>query len=99
MSAVFFTYRWYLRQNSVKHVSFSEKSLNNLAFEIKSTKNLETCFIFFAVFYQFILQRLQKAKLCADAGLLDEWMLRRCMTFYGTVAGFLLKLVDPSLGG
>ena len=51
MSAVFFTYRWYLRQNSVKHVSFSEKSLNNLAFEIKSTKNLETCFIFLPIYF------------------------------------------------
>ncbi len=44
----------------------------------------------------FGLQRLQKGKLCADAGVLDEWLLRRCLQFYGTVAQILIRIVESS---
>ena len=44
------------------------------------------------------IKRLQKGKLCSDAGLLDEWLLRRCLHFYSTMAQFLLRVVssDPA---
>ncbi|KAL5014805.1 hypothetical protein ScPMuIL_009075 [Solemya velum] len=41
------------------------------------------------------IQRLQKSKLCADAGLQDESLLRRCMTFYEKMSEFLLRIMDP----
>ncbi|XP_064611043.1 ubiquitin conjugation factor E4 B-like [Liolophura sinensis] len=44
-------------------------------------------------------QRLQKSKLCADAGLLDETMLRRSLQFYGMAAEFLLQAADPQSHG
>lgn len=46
-------------------------------------------------------KRLSKSKACADAGLLDEMLLRRCLGFFGTVVTFLMRLVSqvdvPSL--
>ncbi|KAJ8320744.1 hypothetical protein KUTeg_002331 [Tegillarca granosa] len=41
------------------------------------------------------VQRLQKSKLCADAAVLDESLLRRCLQFYGVAAEYLLKVADP----
>ena len=32
--------------------------------------------------------------MCADAGLMDEKLLRRCVIYYSTVAQYLLKLVE-----
>ncbi|ELT92164.1 hypothetical protein CAPTEDRAFT_182882 [Capitella teleta] len=41
------------------------------------------------------LKRLQKAKMCAEAGLLEEWQLRKCLQFYSTTAQMLLRILDP----
>ncbi|XP_048766609.1 ubiquitin conjugation factor E4 B-like [Ostrea edulis] len=41
------------------------------------------------------VQRLQKSKLCADAAVLDESLLRRCLNFYSGVSSYLLKVADP----
>ncbi|XP_052828184.1 ubiquitin conjugation factor E4 B isoform X1 [Octopus bimaculoides] len=45
------------------------------------------------------VKKLQKSKLCANAGLLDESLLRRCLQFYGVVADYLLKMADPENEG
>ncbi|XP_040286717.1 ubiquitin conjugation factor E4 B isoform X1 [Bufo bufo] len=42
------------------------------------------------------LKKLVRCKACADAGLLDENFLRRCLSFYGMVIQLLLHLVDPA---
>lgn len=47
-------------------------------------------------FHLFMLQKLVRCKACADAGLLDENFLRRCLSFYGMVIQLLLHLVDPA---
>lgn len=41
-------------------------------------------------------QKLVRAKACADAGLLDENLLRRCLQFYSMVIQLVLRLVDPA---
>lgn len=43
--------------------------------------------------WQQQLKRLNKSKLCADAGLLDPVLLRRSLHFYSTVADVLLGLL------
>lgn len=43
----------------------------------------------------FIFQRLQKSKLCADAAILDESLLRRSLNFYSGVSTYILKVADP----
>ena len=40
-------------------------------------------------------QRLQKSKMCADAGVLDKDMLQRCLTFYTRTADLLMRVADP----
>ncbi|ESO98532.1 hypothetical protein LOTGIDRAFT_174217 [Lottia gigantea] len=40
------------------------------------------------------MQRLQKSKLCCDAGVLDSLMLQRCLQYYSQVAHYLLNLVN-----
>ncbi|XP_019743551.1 ubiquitin conjugation factor E4 B isoform X2 [Hippocampus comes] len=42
------------------------------------------------------LKKLVRAKACADVGLLDENLLRRCLQFYSTVIQLLLRMVDPA---
>ncbi|KAM3922167.1 ubiquitin conjugation factor E4 B isoform 2-T2 [Leptodactylus fuscus] len=42
------------------------------------------------------LKKLVRCKACADAGLLDENFLRRCLSFYGMVIQLLLRMVDPA---
>ncbi|XP_075897787.1 ubiquitin conjugation factor E4 B isoform X1 [Nelusetta ayraudi] len=42
------------------------------------------------------LKRLVRAKACADVGLLDENLLRRCLQFYSTVIQLILRMVDPA---
>ena len=37
-----------------------------------------------------------RAKACADVGLLDENLLRRCLQFYSTVIQLILRMVDPA---
>ena len=44
-------------------------------------------------------QRLQKSKLCADAGVLDQTMMVRVLKFYTQVAQFLLRAADPKHQG
>jgi len=39
--------------------------------------------------------RLEKSKLCADAGALDKDMLQRCMSFYARTADLLMRIADP----
>ena len=46
----------------------------------------------------FSQQRLQKAKLCADVGLLDEKLLRRAFMFMSSVAQLLLRIVETDGG-
>lgn len=43
-----------------------------------------------------LVQKLVRCKACADAGLLDENFLRRCLNFYGTVIQLLLRILDPA---
>lgn len=38
-----------------------------------------------------VLQKLSKAKSCADIGLLDTNVFQRCLIFYSSVAEFLLR--------
>ncbi|XP_074831828.1 ubiquitin conjugation factor E4 B isoform X2 [Carettochelys insculpta] len=42
------------------------------------------------------LKKLVRCKACADAGLLDESFLRRCLNFYGMVIQLLLRILDPA---
>ncbi|XP_018408116.1 PREDICTED: ubiquitin conjugation factor E4 B isoform X1 [Nanorana parkeri] len=42
------------------------------------------------------LKKLVRCKACADAGLLDENFLRRCLSFYGMVIQLLLHMMDPA---
>uniref|UniRef100_A0A8C5I307 Ubiquitin conjugation factor E4 B n=1 Tax=Gouania willdenowi TaxID=441366 RepID=A0A8C5I307_GOUWI len=42
------------------------------------------------------LKKLVRAKTCADVGLLDENLLRRCLQFYSTVIQLILRMVDPA---
>uniref|UniRef100_A0A8C8E3L5 Ubiquitin conjugation factor E4 B n=1 Tax=Oryzias sinensis TaxID=183150 RepID=A0A8C8E3L5_9TELE len=42
------------------------------------------------------LKKLVRAKACADVGLLDENLLRRCLQFYSTVIQLILHMVDPA---
>ncbi|XP_030624607.1 ubiquitin conjugation factor E4 B isoform X2 [Chanos chanos] len=42
------------------------------------------------------LKKLVRSKACADAGLLDENLLRRCLQFYSMVIQLILRMVDPS---
>ncbi|XP_063799901.1 ubiquitin conjugation factor E4 B isoform X2 [Pseudophryne corroboree] len=42
------------------------------------------------------LKKLVRCKACADAGLLDENFLRKCLNFYGMVIQLLLRLMDPA---
>ncbi|KAH9413760.1 Ubiquitin conjugation factor E4 B [Dermatophagoides pteronyssinus] len=44
--------------------------------------------------YKEQMLRYHKSKLCAEAGLLDERFLGRCMIFYNQFIHFLLKLID-----
>lgn len=41
------------------------------------------------------VQRLQKAKLCADAGVLDESMLRSTLEYFSSMSQLLVKVVTP----
>lgn len=43
-----------------------------------------------------VLQKLVRCKACADAGLLDENFLRRCLNFYGMVIQLMLRILDPA---
>ncbi|KAJ8259685.1 hypothetical protein GJAV_G00172260 [Gymnothorax javanicus] len=42
------------------------------------------------------LKKLVRCKACADAGLLDEGLLRRCLQFYSMVIQLILRMVDPA---
>uniref|UniRef100_A0A8C0CN08 Ubiquitin conjugation factor E4 n=1 Tax=Balaenoptera musculus TaxID=9771 RepID=A0A8C0CN08_BALMU len=42
------------------------------------------------------LKKLVRCKACADAGLLDEGFLRRCLHFYGLLIQLLLRILDPA---
>ncbi|KAF3820345.1 hypothetical protein GH733_015854 [Mirounga leonina] len=42
------------------------------------------------------LKKLVRGKACADAGLLDESFLRRCLNFYGLLIQLLLRILDPA---
>ncbi|KAF4078052.1 hypothetical protein AMELA_G00194950 [Ameiurus melas] len=42
------------------------------------------------------LKKLVRSKACADAGLLDENLLRRCLQFYSTVIQLIMRIVDPA---
>uniref|UniRef100_A0A8C9SBI1 Ubiquitin conjugation factor E4 B n=1 Tax=Scleropages formosus TaxID=113540 RepID=A0A8C9SBI1_SCLFO len=42
------------------------------------------------------LKKLVRCKACADVGLLDENLLRRCLQFYSMVIQLVLRIVDPA---
>ncbi|XP_026571541.1 ubiquitin conjugation factor E4 B [Pseudonaja textilis] len=42
------------------------------------------------------LKKLVRCKACADASLLDENFLRRCLNFYSVVIQLLLRILDPA---
>ncbi|XP_012975461.1 ubiquitin conjugation factor E4 B isoform X2 [Mesocricetus auratus] len=42
------------------------------------------------------LKKLVRCKACADAGLLDESFLRRCLNFYGLLIQLMLRVLDPA---
>lgn len=44
-------------------------------------------------------QRLQKSKLCAEAGVLDESVLCKCLQFYSLLSDFILRAADPKNHG
>ncbi|KAL4221583.1 Ubiquitin conjugation factor E4 B [Mactra antiquata] len=44
-------------------------------------------------------QRLQKSKLCAEAAIMDESLLRRCLQFYSLLSDYMLKVADPVNAG
>lgn len=46
--------------------------------------------------FLYLLQKLVRCKACADAGLLDENFLRRCLNFYGMVIQLMLRILDPA---
>lgn len=56
--------------------------------------------IIFPLFYhcnqKLCLQKLTRSKACADAGLLDENLLRRSLMFYTSVAEFLLMILTDN---
>lgn len=37
-----------------------------------------------------------RSKACADAGLLDENLLRRCLQFFSMVIQLILRMVEPA---
>lgn len=43
-----------------------------------------------------IFQKLTRSKSCADAGLLDENVMRRSLMFYTSVAEFLLMILTDN---
>lgn len=45
--------------------------------------------------YKSQYQRLQKSKLCAEAAIMDESMLRRCLQFYSLFSDYMLRVADP----
>lgn len=45
------------------------------------------------------VQRLNKSKLCAEAAVLDESLLRRCLQFYEIHSDYMLKVADPKSCG
>uniref|UniRef100_A0A671LEU3 Ubiquitin conjugation factor E4 B n=1 Tax=Sinocyclocheilus anshuiensis TaxID=1608454 RepID=A0A671LEU3_9TELE len=42
------------------------------------------------------LKKLVRSKACADAGLLDENLLRRCLRFFSMVIQLILRMMDPA---
>uniref|UniRef100_A0A8C1YC50 Ubiquitin conjugation factor E4 B n=2 Tax=Cyprinus carpio TaxID=7962 RepID=A0A8C1YC50_CYPCA len=42
------------------------------------------------------LKKLVRSKACADAGLLDENLLRRCLQFFSMVIQLILRMVEPA---
>ena len=53
----------------------------------------------FDSFYLNVAQKLCKSKACADTGLLDANIFQRCVTFYSSVAQFLLMtMLDKKSG-
>ncbi|XP_026092647.1 ubiquitin conjugation factor E4 B-like isoform X2 [Carassius auratus] len=45
------------------------------------------------------LKKLVRSKACADAGLLDENLLRRCLQFFSMVIQLILRMVEPDYPG
>uniref|UniRef100_A0A8C1P055 Ubiquitin conjugation factor E4 B n=1 Tax=Cyprinus carpio TaxID=7962 RepID=A0A8C1P055_CYPCA len=45
------------------------------------------------------LKKLVRSKACADAGLLDENLLRRCLQFFSMVIQLILRMVEPAYPG
>uniref|UniRef100_A0A671T9I7 Ubiquitin conjugation factor E4 B-like n=1 Tax=Sinocyclocheilus anshuiensis TaxID=1608454 RepID=A0A671T9I7_9TELE len=45
------------------------------------------------------LKKLVRSKACADAGLLDENLLRRCLQFFSMVIQLILRMVEPANPG
>ncbi|XP_043080622.1 ubiquitin conjugation factor E4 B isoform X2 [Puntigrus tetrazona] len=42
------------------------------------------------------LKKLVRSKACADAGLLDENLLRRCLQFFSMLIQLILRMVEPA---
>lgn len=51
------------------------------------------------ILYVVRWQRLQKSKLCAEAAIMDEMMLQRCLQFYSLLADYVLRVADPENKG
>ncbi|XP_059477156.1 ubiquitin conjugation factor E4 B [Neocloeon triangulifer] len=45
--------------------------------------------------YRHQIKKLSKRKACSEAGLMDDVLLRRAMSFYITVAEFLMSIILP----
>ncbi|XP_053378562.1 ubiquitin conjugation factor E4 B-like [Mercenaria mercenaria] len=45
--------------------------------------------------YKSQYQRLQKSKLCAEAAIMDESLLRKCLQFYSQLSDYTLTVADP----
>lgn len=51
------------------------------------------------ILYLVFWQRLQKSKLCAEAAIMDEMMLQRCLQFYSLLADYVLRIAEPENKG
>uniref|UniRef100_A0A672R9I3 Ubiquitin conjugation factor E4 B-like n=1 Tax=Sinocyclocheilus grahami TaxID=75366 RepID=A0A672R9I3_SINGR len=61
---------------------------------LRAIRDLNRCFL-----VKVILKKLVRSKACADAGLLDENLLRRCLQFFSMVIQLILRMVEPAYPG
>ncbi|XP_027026253.1 ubiquitin conjugation factor E4 B isoform X2 [Tachysurus fulvidraco] len=73
---------------TVEELKNSESQWKDTPLAIRHREMLKRC--------KTQLKKLVRSKACADAGLLDENLLRRCLQFYSTVIQLIMRMVDPA---